>query len=82
MSPLARVAQVVVRVYQRVVSPRLGANCRFQPSCSEYTYEALGRFGLLRGTWLGMRRLSRCHPLSPLGVDPVPTEWVPPGRPR
>ena len=80
MSPVARLAGLSIRGYQRVVSPRLGANCRFQPTCSQYTYEAIGRFGLLRGVWLGTRRLSRCHPLTPMGIDPVPAQWVPSGR--
>jgi uncharacterized protein len=62
----------LIRCYQVAISPMLGANCRFYPSCSCYTHTAIERFGVLRGTWLGMRRLLRCHPLNAGGFDPVP----------
>lgn len=62
----------IVRAYQYAISPMLGARCRFMPSCSEYAVEALRRHGALRGTWLSVRRLARCHPWHPGGYDPVP----------
>jgi putative membrane protein insertion efficiency factor len=58
--------------YQRVISPWLGPACRFDPSCSEYARLAIGRHGALRGSWLALRRIGRCHPLGGLGYDPVP----------
>jgi putative membrane protein insertion efficiency factor len=60
-----------VRGYQIVLSPLLPAACRFYPSCSEYTREALARYGAVRGTWMGLRRLARCHPFHSGGFDPV-----------
>ena len=62
----------LVRVYRRFISPMLGANCRFYPSCSAYAEEALARFGALRGVGLALWRLAKCHPFHPGGVDPVP----------
>ncbi len=62
----------LLRIYQLLVSPWLGRRCRFHPSCSQYTIEALQRHGALRGSWLGLRRLLRCHPWNPGGFDPVP----------
>jgi hypothetical protein len=67
-----RGAMAMIRGYQRFISPAFPARCRFTPSCSQYTLEAITRYGFLRGTWLGMRRLSRCHPFHPGGYDPVP----------
>lgn len=69
------VVLVPIRIYQKLVSPKLGANCRFQPTCSSYTAEAVDRFGVWRGGWLGLRRISRCHPLRAGGYDPVPEIW-------
>ena len=62
----------LVRVYRRFISPLLGQNCRFYPSCSAYAEEALTRFGAIRGAGLALLRLARCHPFHPGGVDPVP----------
>ncbi len=62
----------LIRGYQRFVSPALPASCRFHPSCSQYALEAVRRYGALRGTWLTIRRLARCHPFHPGGFDPVP----------
>lgn len=72
MSIMTRVLRVTLRAYQFVISPLLGPRCRFHPSCSEYAYEAVGIHGPLRGSWLALRRLARCHPWHPGGFDPVP----------
>lgn len=61
-----------IRVYQRFISPVLSPACRFVPSCSQYTYEAIETYGIAKGGWLGARRILRCHPLHPGGYDPVP----------
>ena len=63
---------LLIRVYQMVLSPFLGNHCRFYPSCSSYAIEALEKHGFLRGLWLSLRRISRCHPWHEGGVDPVP----------
>ena len=62
----------LARLYQVAISPWLGTNCRFQPTCSQYTIEALQRHGLFRGGWLALRRIGRCHPWGSSGYDPVP----------
>jgi len=64
--------RLFIRGYQLVISPLLGPRCRFYPSCSEYTLEAVELHGVIRGLWLGIKRVSKCHPLHPGGVDPVP----------
>ncbi len=65
-------ARGLIRLYQLVLSPVLGNNCRFLPTCSQYGMEALERHGLLRGGWLALRRILRCHPWGGMGYDPVP----------
>ena len=67
-----RIAVAMITIYQKLVSPRLGANCRYRPTCSAYAAEAVDRFGVIKGGFLGLRRLGRCHPLRSGGYDPVP----------
>ena len=62
----------LIRGYQMTVSHLMVMGCRFTPSCSRYTYEAVERYGALKGSWLGVKRFLRCHPLHPGGYDPVP----------
>ena len=62
----------MVRTYQQGISPYLGAHCRYYPTCSQYYIEAVQKYGALKGSWLGMKRILRCHPLRPGGYDPVP----------
>jgi putative membrane protein insertion efficiency factor len=72
MSPLAHVLAAPVRLYRATFSPLVGMNCRYQPTCSAYALEALERRGALRGGWLALRRILRCHPFGGHGFDPVP----------
>lgn len=62
----------LIRLYQWTLSPLLGPVCRFEPSCSRYTAACIDRFGPLRGSWLGLKRIGRCHPFHPGGYDPPP----------
>ncbi len=68
----ARGVLMLIRVYQVFFSPLNFSSCRYQPTCSHYTYEAIERYGARRGAWLGLRRILRCHPFSKSGFDPVP----------
>ena len=61
-----------LRFYRYAISPMLGRNCRFHPTCSEYAIEAVQRHGALRGGWMAAKRVGRCHPFNPGGYDPVP----------
>jgi putative membrane protein insertion efficiency factor len=72
VSLAARALVFLVRCYQVGLSPVLGGQCRYFPTCSAYAIEALQRHGALRGTWLAARRIGRCHPFRPGGYDPVP----------
>ncbi|MCL4250212.1 MAG: membrane protein insertion efficiency factor YidD [Anaerolineae bacterium] len=65
-------ALAAIRFYKRFISPMLPSACRFEPTCSQYTYQAIEKYGVIRGSWLGVKRISRCHPLNPGGYDPVP----------
>ena len=62
----------LLRFYRYEISPMLGRNCRFHPTCSEYAIEAVQRHGALRGGWMAAKRVGRCHPFNPGGYDPVP----------
>ena len=66
------VLKIFIRAYQLVLSPLIGPSCRFYPSCSQYGLEAIDTHGALRGTWLTIKRISRCHPWHEGGFDPVP----------
>jgi hypothetical protein len=66
------IALWLIRAYQQTLSKMLPSACRFIPSCSEYGYQAISKYGFLRGSWLALKRISRCHPLNPGGYDPVP----------
>ncbi|MFD1008525.1 MULTISPECIES: membrane protein insertion efficiency factor YidD [Oceanisphaera] len=73
-SPLQRLSVGIIRLYQLVISPLLGPRCRFTPTCSQYAIEAIRLHGFLKGGWLTLKRLLKCHPLGPSGHDPVPTK--------
>ena len=72
MNPLVYLITIPIRAYRLFVSPWLGKNCRFQPTCSEYAIEALRVHGIFKGSWLTLKRVSRCNPLAECGFDPVP----------
>lgn len=69
---LNRPALWLIRFYQRYVSPYVPSGCRYDPTCSHYTYQAIEKHGIIKGGWLGLKRVARCHGLSPGGYDPVP----------
>lgn len=70
-TPIQLTLLAMIRLYQATISPLLGPTCRFYPSCSHYAYEAIQRYGILRGGWMTICRLARCHPFNPGGYDPV-----------
>ena len=67
-----KIAIGLVKAYQYTLSPMLGKNCRFHPTCSFYAIEAINRFGVIKGCWLASKRILKCHPLNAGGIDPVP----------
>ena len=67
-----KIAITFIKGYQRFISPMLGSNCRFYPTCSCYASEAITRFGVIKGGWLASKRILKCHPLNEGGEDPVP----------
>lgn len=71
-NPIKWLLIALVRFYQLFISPLLGPRCRFYPTCSHYTIEAIKHHGVIYGSWLAIKRLARCHPANPGGVDPVP----------
>jgi len=72
MSPFAHIVALPVRLYRLLFSPWVGKSCRYQPTCSAYALEALEKHGAIKGTFLAVRRVGRCHPLGSDGYDPVP----------
>lgn len=76
-SIIIAVPLLLIRIYQLVISPMMGKNCRFHPSCSNYAVQSLKSHGLLIGSWLSIKRILRCHPFSQGGYDPVPEKKLP-----
>ncbi|MBL8162095.1 MAG: membrane protein insertion efficiency factor YidD [Anaerolineae bacterium] len=69
---MKQLALLMIRFYKRFISPVLPSACIYEPTCSVYTYQAIERYGVLRGSWMGMKRIARCHPFAAGGYDPVP----------
>jgi putative membrane protein insertion efficiency factor len=69
---MRKIFVLIIQGYRLLISPFLGSNCRFYPSCSEYAQQAIMEHGVLRGLWLALKRLGRCHPWHAGGIDPVP----------
>ncbi|SDM06356.1 membrane protein insertion efficiency factor YidD [Halarsenatibacter silvermanii] len=66
-----RIFLLLIGIYQRFISPMLPGSCRFYPTCSSYTRQAIEKYGPFKGVWMGIKRISRCHPFNPGGIDPV-----------
>jgi len=81
-TPLQRAATAIIRGYQIFISPLLGPRCRFTPTCSQYSIEAINSHGFLKGAWLTSKRLLRCHPFNDGGSDPVPCKHHSPNQRR
>lgn len=69
---MKKIALLLIRLYQKTFSRALPPSCRFTPSCSHYGYEAIEKYGFMKGGWMAIKRVGRCHPLTPGGYDPVP----------
>ncbi len=69
---MTRILLILIKIYKKTLSPIIGTHCRFWPTCSDYTAEAVAKYGPGKGLYLGLRRLLRCHPFHAGGVDPVP----------
>ena len=69
---MKKIALLLIRLYQNTISRVLPPSCRFTPSCSHYGYEAIEKYGFFKGGWMAVKRVGRCHPLTPGGYDPVP----------
>ncbi|MDP2920016.1 MAG: membrane protein insertion efficiency factor YidD [Dehalococcoidia bacterium] len=69
---MKKVALQLIKFYQSTISQVTPPSCRFTPTCSQYTYEAIEKYGFFKGVWFGARRIARCHPFNPGGYDPVP----------
>ena len=69
---MGRILVAIIRAYQFLLSPLLGQNCRFHPTCSHYAIQAIQKYGAIRGVWFGVCRIARCHPFNAGGFDPVP----------
>jgi putative membrane protein insertion efficiency factor len=69
---MKRIALGLIKLYQNTISQVMPPSCRFIPTCSQYTYEAIQKYGIFKGGWLGAKRIASCHPFNPGGYDPVP----------
>jgi putative membrane protein insertion efficiency factor len=69
---MKQIALLLIKIYQKTISRVLPPSCRFTPSCSVYGYQAIEKYGFLKGGWMAVRRIGRCHPFNPGGYDPVP----------
>jgi putative membrane protein insertion efficiency factor len=72
VNKVKKIALGLIKIYQSTISKVLPSSCRYTPTCSEYTYEAINRYGIFKGIWMGTKRISRCHPWHEGGYDPVP----------
>ena len=72
MNKVKKIALGLIKMYQSTISKVLPSSCRYTPTCSEYTFEAINRYGIFKGIWMGTKRIARCHPWHEGGYDPVP----------